>query len=194
MKAPHLPLWAAVLAGGVIAVLGFVALAAAGLVIGWAAFSGMARADQALAAFLWLGLGAILAWAAGGWAAARTARPPVRTGSLPGLFAGLFALLLLVGFGSVFLNEVVDFSSVAVALGIDDPNNGEANIPEALPAPAAGTMQPTEPVVIARRRTIDAIGYVAMVGLLVLLAAVLGGFAGHPRRADAPTPASPPRG
>ncbi len=186
----RLPIWGAILGGGVIAVLVFVALTAAGVVVGWVMLSGMTQADQALAAFLWLSVAAILSWAAGGWAAARTVHPPVRSGSLPGLFAGLLALLLLLGLGSVVLDGAVDLSSVAIALGIDEPHNGRVNIPVALPTPAAGAIQATEPEEIARRRTIDAIGYAATVGLLVLLAATLGGLAGHPRREAAPAPTS----
>lgn len=195
MTARSLPAWAATLVGMLAAVLALVVLLAIGLGVGWAALRGAPRSDLALAALLCLGVAAVLAWAAGGWAAARLARPPAGRGPLRGLVTGVLALLLLLGLGYAFLRDAVDFYSAAVALGVVDAAEGSAGVPvPAATAVAAGPVRPSEPAEIARERTQDSVGYAAVLVLLLLGASVLGGVLGqgtHRRLAAPPRPLVP---
>lgn len=188
MRARGLPAWAATLVGVLVAVAALVVLLAVGLGVSWVALRGAPRSDQGLAALLVLGVAAVLAWAAGGWAAARLARPPAGRGPLRGLVAGVLALLLLLGLGYAFLRDAVDFYSAAVALGIVDPAAETGTMPAAVDAATTEVVRTSKPAEIARQRTLDSLGYAAVLALLLLGASVLGGVIGQgqPLRGVAP--------
>jgi hypothetical protein len=177
----NLPRWAAVLAGVGTAVVGLALVAGLGFGIAWLASFGATRAERALAALLWFGVGAVLAFAAGGWLAARVTAgrgpgPALATGAA----VGVVTLLLLVALIEAVLGETMDFRSVGVALGLVDVAAGAEVVvaPVPLATPAGGAALADEAAEIARRRTVTAAAYWGAVAALVLGAATLGGWAG----------------
>ena len=174
----------AVLAGVGTTIVALALTVGAGFAIGWVVLSDATRADRALAALIWFGVCALLAFAAGGWLATRFATPsgPAAT-LLTGLDVGVAAALFLVAAIATVLDEAMDFRSVQVALDlVDAPTEAAASAPVPIATPIGGGEAINEAAAIARRRTVTAGAYWAAVLALALGAAVLGGAAGQRER------------
>jgi len=180
----RLPRGMAVLAGTGTTLVALALTAGAGFAIGWVILSDATRADRALAALIWFGVCAVLAFAVGGWLAARlSAASGPGVALLTGLAVGVTAALLLVGAIFAVLDEAMDFRSVQVALDrVDAPHEAAASAPVPIATPIGGVDAINEAAAIARRRTVTAGAYWAAVLALVLGAAALGGAAGQRQR------------
>ncbi len=154
-----------------------------------------ASADLGLGVTLWGGLAAIVAFAAGGWVAARFgAGDETLGGPRRGLAAGTGTLLVLavaLGLAWAAFGDAADLRSAAFEFGIIDASNAATgrNASTAI----ATAPQPDGTGATVADRFAEAVAasawYVVAVLALVLTAAALGGAAGAPIRSASGEPA-----
>lgn len=187
-----LPGWAAILVGTACVLLAATGLAAVGGGVVWLARSDASRADLALAAMLWLAVAGVAAWAVGGWVAGRTARGRAGGGPRRGAGVGVLAILALPTIGWAVAGDAVDLASAAYALGLADPPGSTGARSAALPERSAAAAGGSTAAAIARARTLDSVGYLAAVGVLLVGASVLGALHGESRSRSVRPAGSPP--
>ena len=158
----------------VAAVVLVAALTGSGVAAGFSTMrSNLGTSGPQLSTTAWGGCAAIVAFAVGGWVAARVAGARgAGRGALIGLVAGVVAAAAVVVVVSATLRPAMDFRSAVIELGA---------VAVAETDPAAGD-DPGAPTIDYNHRfieaTIQAVTYLAVVLLLVLGAAAFGGIAG----------------
>lgn len=153
-------------------------------------------ADKELLATLWVIMSSLIAFACGGWVAARTARP-----GTPGMVSGFMVgattitLIVIVGITASPLPQMVDLRSVGIELGILPTPELLPPVREALDGLSEDASVPAEevvedgpsPAVVAQART--GAWYALSVLAALLIAGFLGGIAGD--RTDLRSPPGP---
>ncbi len=167
----------AMLAGAIVAVITFALLLGLGYLLGLIAVSGAPPSELARRVLLWSGPVAILAAAAGGYLGARLAGGTMGRLVIAGGLSALIAVLLVVVLIDGIAGGAFDFHSLAISLRFIEPARLAA---EAVPTAVSGSLSTDAGVVevaeIAQRRTIKAVGWLAMFSILLMVAGALGGW------------------
>ncbi|HEV2106864.1 MAG TPA: hypothetical protein VGR16_01230 [Thermomicrobiales bacterium] len=167
----------AVPAGAILAVVIFALLLGLGYLVAAIAFSGAPPSALARGSLLWSGPVAILSAAVGGYLAARLAGGAMRRLVTAGGLSALGAVLLVIALIAGIAGSAFDFHSASIALGITEP----ARLPEeAVPTAVARSLPSDAPLIepsdLAWRRTIKAVGWLASLCVLLIVAGALGGW------------------
>lgn len=168
----------AIPAGAVTMLVAFGLLTGAGYLIGVIAFTGAPGSTLLRRGLVWSGPAALLAAATGGYVAAYLAGLGVRAAATIGLAAVLVGLAVVVAVGDIMAGDAVDFHSLSIAMGLDEPARPPegaipANVEESMPADA----NVAEPSEIAMRRTRRSLGWVGVFVVALLSAGATGGWA-----------------
>ncbi len=189
------PQLGAVVAGIVVTVVALVMFGAFGAAVGMTVLpSGTGRTVIGMAATIWGGTSALLAFAMGGWMAAKVAvadRPS--HGLLHGWLVGAGTLLILVALASGPLRESADFRSVAIEIGVmAEPNPSDVPSLDLPPIPGEEGAPEPAPSPRFRSATVATLLYLDVLLVMVLGAAALGGVVGSAAgRAASTSPPTP---
>ena len=174
-----LPNWAATLISITTTLVVFVLLVGAANLIAWFLIDWPVTGDHVRTVLIWSSIGAVIAFASGGWLAAPLRRidrkgPAAAVGAL----VGLGALLIIIVSIKIGLGEQMDFHSVAVAVGYTEVRPAT----EQLPFPIATSPPEVQTTVdengLARTRSLTTLAYLVILGLSGISAGATGGWLG----------------
>ncbi|HEV2072636.1 MAG TPA: hypothetical protein VGR29_03250 [Thermomicrobiales bacterium] len=128
---------------------------------------------------IWSSICAVIAFASGGWLAARLRRidrkgPAAAVGAL----VGLGTLLIIIVSVQIGLGEQMDFHSVAVAVGYTEVRPATEQLPFPIVTPSPDAQTTVDENELARTRSLTTMAYLVILGLFGISAGATGSLLG----------------
>jgi len=157
----------------------FILLIGAANLVAWFLLDWPVTGTHIRTLLIWSSIFAVIAFASGGWLAARLRRidrkgPAAAVGAL----VGLGSLLIIIVSIQIALGEQMDFHSVAVAVGYIEVRPATEQLPFPIvtsPPDAPTTVDENE---LARTRSLTTMAYLVILGLSGISAGATGGWLG----------------